>query len=1219
MSESGDQPIEWADGIPRPEELRRELQDLVIQNLLGPANGREEILRGRGRVSDRYVLGMLAAKRQRMRAGTDDDFVEDTAGSSEEGTPEPTSAPPESTLPSSMGLSFTLHGDVAKIEVLVSWGRYKRVMLKGDVDESDADDFDPETGEFDEEENEEVVEEEREKPKSEPGWQRIPVDCDPVPVRIAEGDVEPIVPAAEFGDVKLTGRIRRLDDTWLVTLFLVNGQPEPERVKDEAWLFQPKIVIRSPDGSPVFVRRPVRRDPERMDPETFHEYQEMAMLYRRHAEFAVGHGVSVHVTTPDDDLWHANCVETCVVPEETVLQVTPPTVEDKGFEGLADLVLSMKDLSNERQSPEELADKLRPLTKTYANWIHDQANKIEEPGERLTEHRAAAEGVLARCDRACERIEEGIDLLCEDRNAFAAFLFANRAMMWQRVHSKFAEAKRRGDNPSRSAIASDAANFSWYPFQLAFLLLNLPTSTRLDHPDRNDETEALADLLWFPTGGGKTEAYFGLAAYVMALRRLHGEIEGRDGQHGVAVLMRYTLRLLTLQQFQRASTLICACEVIRRSDPETWGTEPFRIGLWVGRKASPNWTKQAAAVIEAARDPNRRAPTGVGSPAQLTNCPWCGSSLEEKRDFVAEIYSQGRGRTFTYCSDDLGNCQFSEAKSPGEGIPVVVVDEEIYRRLPALLIATVDKYAQLPWQAQTQMLFGQVQKLCGRHGFRSPETRDADRHNRLGNFDSVQSLAHKPLRPPDLVIQDELHLISGPLGSLVGIYETAIDELCTWTVDGKRVRPKVIASTATIRNARSQVHSLFLRKVEVFPPPGVDISDNFFALQRKSSEESPGRLYIGVCAPGKRLKAVLIRVYLAYMAAGQKLYEKYGKAIDPWMTTLGYFNSLRELGGMRRLVDDDVRVRLRGVERWDLANRAVWSVEELTSRKSSTDIPRILDRLEISFDPTIEAKRKATKNRRALRVLGPRPYDVVLATNMVSVGVDVGRLGLMVVAGQPKTTAEYIQATSRVGRRRDGPGLVCAVFNWARPRDLSHYERFEHYHATFYERVESLSLTPFAERALDRALSALLVSLVRLPGFEFNENLKAGQIDASHTYLADAIDSISRRAALVSGSNEFGDRVRDQLTARKDEWLHRAQRQTGARLGYVADGSGETVSLLSRPSTRGWRTFTCLNSLRDVEPLCGFILKNDPTDPSASSDPASFGASFDETSDEDMA
>jgi hypothetical protein len=558
----------------------------------------------------------------------------------------------------------------------------------------------------------------------------------------------------------------------------------------------------------------------------------------------------------------------------------------------------------------------------------------------------------------------------------------------------------------------------------------------------------------------------------------------------------------------------------------------------------------------------------------LTNCPWCGSPIDAGRDIKIEPFAKGRGRTFLYCGDPLGRCAFSRRNAP-EGLPVLVVDEEIYRCLPALLIATVDKFAQMPWNGATQMLFGQVDKRCSRHGFHSPDLEDKDQHRAVGSFPQARSLPQRPLRPPDLIIQDELHLISGPLGTLVALYETVVDRLSTWEVDGKLVRPKVVAATATIRRAAQQVSALFMRQVNVFPPQGLDVADNFFARQREPSEAMPGRRYIGICASGRRLKAALIRVYVAYLSANQYLYTQYGKAVDPWMTLVGYFNSMNELGGMRRLVEDDVRSRLLRMEQRGLAKRNAPILEELTSRKSSTDIPDILDRLERVFDPARDAT-------------APRPIDVLLATNMISVGVDVKRLGLMVVTGQPKTTAEYIQATSRVGR--NAPGLVCVVFNWARPRDLSHYEQFEHYHATFYQQVEALSVTPFAPRAIDRGLAALLVSYVRLLGPEFNENGQAGKFMEMHPYVLAAIDEISRRAVTVTGSEEVGEAVQKALEELRTYWLKMTKANVGTQLGYRTRKDGQTIGLLRQPGQGDWTPFTCLNSLRDVEPSINLIL-----------------------------
>jgi hypothetical protein len=463
----------------------------------------------------------------------------------------------------------------------------------------------------------------------------------------------------------------------------------------------------------------------------------------------------------------------------------------------------------------------------------------------------------------------------------------------------------------------------------------------------------------------------------------------------------------------------------------------------------------------------------------------------------------------------------------------------------------------------------------------------------------VRLTEHPPLRPPDLVIQDELHLISGPLGTLVGLYETAIDKLCTWEVDGRQVRPKVIASTATIKNADVQVRSLFLRTVSVFPPPGLDVRDNFFSVQREPTEREFGRRYIGICAPGRRLKAALIRVYVAFLCSAQALYEKHGSRVDPWMTLVGYFNSMRELGGMRRLVDDDVFSRCRKQDRRGLAKRFFSGdyLAELTSRMRSEDIPQTLDRLEAGFDPEVDERRREAFKTKDYKNLPKKPIDVLLATNMISVGVDVKRLGLMVIAGQPKATAEYIQATSRVGRTF--PGLVCTVFNWARPRDLSHYETFEHYHATFYKHVEPLSVTPFSPGALQRGLAGLLVSLVRLRGVEFNPNEAASRITTGNPYVQDAVETIAKRAELIGDGAVTGDFCRAELLSKADLWQAEAQNSTAGRtLTYTEphgpDGpkKGTTVRLLQSPGIDGWEEFTCLNSLREVEPSVKFVVSD---------------------------
>jgi hypothetical protein len=1131
---------------------------MVVRDLLGPAGGEDEELDKReDHVFQRYLIGMLAPKASEVPGEQLDQLATEEDEETEDGATESGVPTGNTYFPSSMGLSFVVELEAREIIVECAWGRYLRVKSSTQLTK---------TG------------------NRAPVWKREPIKPEPIPILLQEGSLDPI---ALHPLLVLQGRIRRTHYGWVVTIFLVNQQEERKLThepKDEVWVFQPKLRVRGRDNQPIFVqRKELKADLARMDTLTREEMETMAMLYRHYREFAVGHGVSIHATLPEPLAERATAVETEWAPVAEVPQQTPRSeADDTNLKGV---ILDMKALAEMPKS--ELIASLRKIETAYAIWIRAENAKIANPVEKLAGHEAAAKRAVSACDRAERRIKAGIELIDSDAVAEEAFRFANRTMWQQRVHTIFSRKVRKKELKAGESTATVDVpeNRSWRLFQLAFILLNLPAITDLNHPERSHDTDAIADLLWFATGGGKTEAYLGLTAYTLALRRFQPKFEGRTGDHGVAVLMRYTLRLLTLQQFQRAAALLCACEIIRRENESKWGTTPFRLGLWVGRNATPNTLSAAAEALRQGRVGGR--PQSGGTPHQIASCPWCGTEIKEMHLKVYEPPSDV-GRCVTYCGDSLGVCEFSEAKAPKEGLPVMVVDEDIYRHPPSLLIATVDKFAQMPWKGETQMLFGQVNGICSRHGFRSPEIEDANSHPARNGLPKAQSLPHGPLRPPDLIIQDELHLISGPLGSMVALYEAAIDEMCSCEVNGKRVRPKVIASTATISRAPDQVRKLFVRKLEVFPPQGTNIQDSFFSIQRPIGEKYPGRRYLGICAFGRRYPVAIIRTYVAHLAAAQVLYEKYDNLADPWMTLAGYFNSIRELAGTRRLVEDDIRARLRDADQRGLAKRRIRTVEELTSRKSGTDIPKILERLEAKFDQLLEAQR-AQDRKDGKPPSSPTPYDVVLATNMISVGVDVDRLGLMVVAGQPKNTSEYIQATSRVGRSAEGPGLVCTVYNWARPRDLSHYERFDHYHDTFYKHVEALSVTPFSARALDRGLSGVLVALMRLCGDRLNANDRAGALQDTDPWMPIVFGRLAKRAEDATDDVQSRDRVRNMLEKRRDEWLKRVHGQKDYRLTYQFDG-GATVGLLEHPSIKDWEMFTCLDSLRDVEGTVDLIL-----------------------------
>ena len=1164
--------------------IRELLQLSVMDDLLGPAGGPDELIVDMG-VRDRYLVGKLAPRETQERGqdfpvvSPDDDEPDQgsltvkaqnpavnspaSKGKGEtESADEVDAASNQSLVPSSLGMTFCVDGDVEQIEIEVLWGRYERL----------------------ENEDHEQINPKGQKVKV---WQRIP--CGGILVLpLVEGVIQHQAPDHNRPEVRLQGsvRARNINGDRLVTLFLVNAQEEPPTNRDSAWVLQPELIARAmPDSTnrAIFRRRPVL-DPDGSDIER----EALEMIYRNRVEFAVGHGVAVHAET-SDDVTLATEVRTVVMPQYEV-QVTETPGSDSSDrpamkEMLSSGLLDMQNLA--KLELNELINALNVLTKDYAEWIEEQRGRINAD---VRGHNTQAHAAIARCELICLRLQQGIDTLKGDKNALNAFRFANNAMATQRVRSQYALEIRRGKDVTVQEFDIQK-NRSWRPFQLAFLLLSIPSLADPLHPDRVEPIDAYADLLWFPTGGGKTEAYLGVAAFTMAIRRMQKNFGGYDGSRGLSVIMRYTLRLLTLQQFQRATALICAMEVLRRtalsSGDESLGVETFSIGLWVGNNVTPGTTENSHEAIVDARNPNRYN-GGSASPAQLTSCPWCGSEIKPERDVKVD---RGVGRTLIFCGDPLKRCDFAK----GDGIPVLTVDEEIYRRPPSMMIATVDKFAMMSWRGQVRTLFGKASKECTRHGLVWPGCECNTGHRAGRGLPTATVNQISPIRPPDLIIQDEFHLISGPLGTMVGLYETAVDELCSWKIDKKLIKPKVIASTATVRKADAQVRNVFMRRVSVFPPHGLDVEDNYFSIQR-SIEHRPGRRYLGVCSPGSSRPAMLIRVYTAFLTGAQELFNRFGEPADPYMTMVGYFNSLRELGGMKRLAEDDVqtrafRVQMSMVGRPALAQRNISNIRELTSRVSSQDIPKYLDQLEVKFKAAFDAATDKYVTRWDNDET--RAIDVVLATNMLSVGVDVNRLGLMAVNGQPKGTAEYIQATSRVGRAF--PGLVCTVLTWARPRDLSHYETFEHYHATFYKHVEAQSVTPFSPRAMDRGLTGTLLSIVRLDNEAFSPNDGASQLSASNqAEMTDAIEVISNRAWNVSELSSTRNLSQQDLKKRADEWAKKAS-IGGRTLAYEKHGpqAASTVPLIRSPGLQAWDNWTVPMSMREVEPGVRLIMNKD--------------------------
>lgn len=878
-------------------------------------------------------------------------------------------------------------------------------------------------------------------------------------------------------------RVRNRDsaDRVAVTLVLVNAQTAERKLgdRDRASFFQPKINVHVGEGPAAIVERPGH---SAMDDGDLKSY---SLLYRHAREFAVGHGCSVRWTVGEDPS-SAMQVETEFIPShELRLAESNPMIESSG--------LSMEYLKASDRA--EVCERLDALCSGYEAWISERGKEVETWQASETVHKDVAIAHLESCRTAATRMRSGVDLLRSDALAWKSFQHMNEAMLQQRARTVWMKSGKAEDEPSENAT------HKWYPFQIAFILICLPGLAKPQDPNSGRD---IADLLWFPTGGGKTEAYLGLVAFAVFHRRLSQSDGG-----GVTALMRYTLRLLTIQQFERAALLICCCERIRANNAQSLGSKPISVGMWLGQDATPNTIAQARTALNKL---HAGADVQKSNPVQLHTCPWCGHRLDHTNYWIRRDAS----RLMISCGQP--GCAFRD------GLPAFVVDEDVYRHRPTLIIATADKFAGLPWRDASRALFNRADGLNG----------------------------EQPA--PELIIQDELHLISGPLGTLAGLYETAVDELAT----DNGIRPKVIASTATIRRAQDQTRALFDRRMEQFPPPALDGRDSYFAVEA-APEDKGTRLYLGLLAPSTSHTTLLVRTYASLLQATSAI-QASDEVKDQYWTLVGYFNSLRVLGGARMQVQDDVDDRMELLaNQSEETKREIEPVVELTSRMAASEIPGNLKHISVPY---------GTAN--------PRPVDVVLATNMISVGVDVDRLGLMAVMGQPQSTSEYIQSTSRVGRRH--PGLVVDLLNAARSRDRSHYESFVAYHAALYRQVESTSVTPFSARARDRALHAILVALARVSVPALASNDAAGNAPAHEAELRSLAEKIVRRVESVD--RDEVDTTRSQLNEIIDLWLERA-RAGGLVYSNPRDPS-KALLTDAAPALPGdaWPT---LWSLRDVD------------------------------------
>ena len=1029
-------------------DVRKSIINRLEQDLVGPLLFDEILEAEKIRPSDVYLSGILWPVGNRLGAEDDD-------GSS--GDDEEDEAPSTATItgmqkPCTMGISFATSSpsNLFAIDISISFATYKHTSLKNEAD------------------------------RKINRWERKQFSFDlRINLKSDAGKSFQLEHPDLNASVEVAVRTVTTTSGTLSTITLINRSANIDGDRDsneELSLFQSCVVIRPAEGTSI-IPRPLSQISIDSDEKS------NRLLYRNSYEFAAGHQCSVSWSASGNK---ASSINTTWLPNAQV-----PAYKEDGDHSFHELVESgYLDAQKISESlDEELMLGLNKLSESYANWIVEQsASLVELEGDLLE----TAHSHIQRCKDVCSRIQNGILAFKDDPILLESFKLANATMSLQHSWKK-------------NSFGAPLPSLRWRPFQLGFILLAAQSTCDLNAPDRD-----VLDLLWFPTGGGKTEAYLALISMLAWYRRLSNQ--DPDEGAGNAAVMRYTLRLLTAQQFERAASMILAGELIRkglaapRRNKAALGNVPFSIGLWVGKDATPN-NFATALQLSGSR--------GGSSAEQIDNCPCCDSK-------VSWIYDEPNEEVRATC--ETRDCSLGSVFGRW---PIYTVDQDIYKNSPTLLIGTVDKFAQLPFRSDLAALFG----------FRGP-------------------------RSTDLIIQDELHLISGPLGTLTGLYETSFD----WLLEKDGIKPKIIGSTATIRRAEEQVRALFDRSSCQFPPPGISYENSGFAVV---DYDKPWRQYVGVTTAGRSAKFALQAVASSLLQSGGANTGFSDNDRDGYATLLCYFNSLRELGGAIVQMLDDVPDSIKLYSQRRNENpRYINLPQELTSRVSQKEIIEILS----------ELKRPPSSKD---------CVDVVLATNMVSVGVDVPRLGLMLVNGQPKTRSEYIQSTSRVGRS-SFPGLVVCLLNSAKARDRSHFETFPSWHSTIYKDVEATSVTPFASRARDRALKAVVVSMIRHGSEKMHTSPDLA--NAGDDFLGEVVNAIEKRVKSVD-AREF-DSLSEELNELLSDWdalspkqylMNKFKPRDGSLIQYADDHAKRIAS--GRAPGLAW---PLMNTMRSVEPSSRF-------------------------------
>lgn len=1071
---------------------RQKIIDLMRKQLIGPAM--DGNLRGMSPLR-RYPMGVLyptVETGEGLYPASEDDYdtdQDDFAGGVERDT--------ESTAegvvrrryipPSSVGFSFYVHGFEWEIQVIFSAVIYRQEKFEGRFTNGYA------RTELGGDESALIVN----------GPRRIGV------FHYSDSNNE-----EEQNLAGIDIQARKHDKGTIITVSMYNAQEMPADVDLKAWhneqlqrsLFEVELKCVIEKGE---VGNYPRVDFSLLD----HEDQELELQYKSRKIYAVGHGCAVDWSIEEKGI--VNDIRSEFMPVMEVPQVTADLAEGK--EGVFNLAFLAESVPNRAA----VCNGLRDFVSSYGAWVAERERDLTqlEADERL-----AGQRIVNRMKSALGRMKAGIRLIESDTEVARAFALANQAMLDQMQQA----GRIKGGT-------TDSSRMNWRPFQLAFLLTTLTSAI-----DENDDFRDTVDLIWFPTGGGKTEAYLGLIAFLMLWRRLRFP----DTGGGTTSLMRYTYRLLTAQQYLRATRMICALELIRRQSNGELGEEPFSVGLWVGTATSPNTFEKARQCIEMAAQGRRKALAGL----VLDSCPWCGREFQVPQNFRAT------STVFQFLCRNA-DCAFG---ADGQGVlPCNIVDEALYQNPPSLLIATIDKFARLAWEERAGSFFG-----VGKN------------------------------RPPELIVQDELHLISGTLGSVAGVYEAALETVLVQ----RGIYPKLVASTATIRMAEDQIKRLYGKEVAVFPPPGMDCDDSFFA-RTVPTDVRPGRMYVGYFAPMLPRRKNMAPLAAALLAAPEVVFEQ-GEAdrdelLEAWWTQVIYHGSLRGVGNSHNSFNIDVREWFERLKKEaeqrkrTKPNSDIHDSEAYNADNSRHEANAAIERGRASIAQLTGIASAEENSRTFARLAFPRTHpeciDAVLATNMLSVGLDVGRLALMIINGQPLTTAEYIQASSRVGRSKV-PGIVFINYYRDQARSLSHYENFRPYHESFYRFVEPTSITPYTYQARIRALHAGLVISLRHTVSALLENKKAWKFVADDTVIARVITDYKKRCTRADPSRK--NEIERHIDALVQEWQQYAEncKLNCRQLSYHARDNDRSVDRLlfsHGDKIRGlWPT---LHSMRNVE------------------------------------